>query len=111
MGQKKDIIEKRAEKIEELKKTGVELFPNNFRVSHTVKEIMDHIEAQLEENAGAAAELTDISAAGRVMAINKFGKSSFLRFRDRSGQLQAYVRQDKVGEDAYKLFKKLDIGD
>jgi lysyl-tRNA synthetase class 2 len=46
-----------------------------------------------------------------MMAINSFGKSAFIRFRDRSGQMQAYVRKDKVGDDAHALFKKLDIGD
>ena len=45
------------------------------------------------------------------MAINNFGKSAFIRFRDRTGQLQAYVRKDRIGADAYRLFKQLDIGD
>ena len=45
------------------------------------------------------------------MAINRFGKSAFIRFKDRTGQIQAYVRQDKVGNDAYALFKQMDIGD
>ena len=45
------------------------------------------------------------------MAINRFGKASFIRFRDRTGQLQAYVRKDKIGDKAYNLFKQLDIGD
>jgi len=45
------------------------------------------------------------------MAINSFGKSAFIRFRDRTGQLQAYIRKDKVGEIPYKTFKKMDIGD
>ena len=46
-----------------------------------------------------------------MMAINRFGKASFIRFRDRTGQLQAYVRKDKIGDEAYGLFKQLDIGD
>ena len=49
--------------------------------------------------------------AGRMMAINRFGKASFIRFRDRTGQLQAYVKKDEIGEKAYNLFKQLDIGD
>ena len=48
---------------------------------------------------------------GRMMAVNRFGKSAFIRFRDRTGQMQAYIRMDQVGGDAYGLFKKLDIGD
>jgi lysyl-tRNA synthetase class 2 len=50
-------------------------------------------------------------AAGRMMAINSFGKSAFIRFRDRSGQLQAYVQKKQVGEETYNLFKQLDVGD
>jgi lysyl-tRNA synthetase class 2 len=45
------------------------------------------------------------------MAVNRFGKAAFVRFRDRTGQMQAYVRRDKVGEQVYALFKQLDIGD
>jgi len=45
------------------------------------------------------------------MAINHFGKSAFIRFRDRSGQLQAYIRKDRIGDEAYHLFKQMDVGD
>jgi lysyl-tRNA synthetase class 2 len=45
------------------------------------------------------------------MAINRFGKAAFIRLRDRTGQIQAYVRKDRVGEAAYDLFKQIDIGD
>jgi lysyl-tRNA synthetase class 2 len=46
-----------------------------------------------------------------MMAINKMGKSSFVRFKDGSDQMQLYIQKNKVGEDTYDLFKKLDIGD
>jgi lysyl-tRNA synthetase class 2 len=49
--------------------------------------------------------------AGRMMAINRFGKTAFIRFRDRSGQLQAYIRKDRIGDEAYHLFKQMDVGD
>jgi lysyl-tRNA synthetase class 2 len=45
------------------------------------------------------------------MAINLFGKTAFIRFRDRTGQLQAYIRKDRIGDEAYRLFKQLDVGD
>ncbi|MCF8095077.1 MAG: lysine--tRNA ligase [Desulfobacteraceae bacterium] len=108
MPQAKDVITRRREKIEALKAEGVELFPNDFKISHTVADIKSAIEAGDEQ-------ITDgrvvVSSAGRIMALNRFGKSAFIRFRDRSGQMQAYIRQDRVGEDAYAFFKKLDIGD
>lgn len=104
----KDIIKKRKEKIAQMKASGIELYPNDFKVLHTVGEILEsakhHPQAVTDKTAG-------ITAAGRIMAVNRFGKSAFIRFRDRTGQMQAYIRADKVGESAYALFKKFDIGD
>jgi lysyl-tRNA synthetase, class II len=116
--QPSEVIEKRREKIDELKESGIELFPNDFTVTHTVQEISDAVvsaEAVIlndpEQQADILLQLGTFSMAGRVMAINRFGKSSFIRLRDRSGQMQAYIQQNKVGEALYGLFKKLDIGD
>lgn len=103
-----DIIEQRRKKNQELKNTNVNLFPNDFCVSHTINDIKDTIEDSPES---LSEEDPVFALAGRMMAINKFGKSSFIRFRDRTGQLQAYVRKDKTGGDAYSLFKQLDVGD
>ncbi|MFO7930130.1 MAG: lysine--tRNA ligase [Thermodesulfobacteriota bacterium] len=108
MTQAKDVITRRKEKIEALKEEGIELFPNDFKTTHTVGDIQSAIEAadeQITEGRGS------VRTAGRIMAVNRFGKSAFIRFRDRSGQMQAYIRQDRVGQDAYAFFKKLDIGD
>ncbi len=108
MNEPTDIVEKRKEKLRHLKDAGVELFPNDFRVTHTIAQIRTAAEDPSRE---ISVESPVISAAGRIMAINRFGKSSFIRFRDRTGQLQAYLRQDKMGEEVYALFKKMDIGD
>ncbi len=102
------LINTRNTKIAELKSAGVPLYPNDFRVSHSVADIQA---ALPPPDALQASELPEIAAAGRIMALNRFGKATFLRFRDRTGQLQAYVRKDKVGDDLYTLFKKFDIGD
>jgi len=103
-----ELLQKRKEKIEELKKNNVNPFPNGFRVSHTIRDIRSVIEKSPQTlTEGEPAFIT----AGRMMAINNFGKSTFIRFRDRTGQLQAYVRKDRIGDAAYRLFKQLDIGD
>jgi lysyl-tRNA synthetase class 2 len=108
MNKKSDIIEKRKKKLLDLKKNNINLYPNDFVVLHTVSDIKKAVK-------DAPDSLTEdepvFVVAGRMMAINRFGKASFIRFRDRTGQLQAYVRKDKVGEKAYNLFKQLDIGD
>lgn len=107
MSKKNDVVEKRKEKIQMFKDSGIALFPNDYKVSHTVKDIKKLV----EKESGDISDAASYSVAGRIMAVNRFGKSAFIRFNDRSGQLQAYIRTDRVGEDAYALFKKMDIGD
>ena len=52
-----------------------------------------------------------VSVAGRVMQKRVMGKASFCNILDQSGNIQSYVARDSIGEEAYKDFKKLDIGD
>jgi lysyl-tRNA synthetase class 2 len=106
--EKSDILEKRRQKVSELKGSGVNLYPNDFKASHDIRTLQQMTESQPET---LAEEGLRFSAAGRMMAINRFGKSAFIRFKDQTGQMQAYVRQDKVGPEAYALFKQMDIGD
>ncbi len=49
--------------------------------------------------------------AGRVVALREMGKSIFAHIQDASGRFQIYVRKDAIGEDAFKAFKLLDLGD
>jgi len=102
------LLAARKEKIDEIRAIGIPLYPNDFKVSHTVEELKKLIE---ENSDGLGVEGPRFSVAGRMMAVNKFGKSSFIRFKDRTGQIQAYVQNNKVGGEVYDLFKKLDIGD
>ncbi len=103
-----DLLGKRKEKSENLKSDGVNLFPNGWVVSHTIRDINDHL-THLPD--GVHEDTARFTVAGRMMAINRFGKSAFIRFKDRTGLMQAYVRNDKVGIAAYALFKRLDVGD
>ena len=52
-----------------------------------------------------------VSIAGRLMSKRVMGKASFFDLRDRCGKIQLYVTRDDMGEDVYKNFKRLDIGD
>ena len=108
MTDKSNLIEKRRQKMAEMKSANIDLFPNDYNVSHTILNILE----TTSELSDAKNENNPIfTTAGRMIAINRFGKASFIRFRDRTGQLQAYIRKDKVGDEAYSLFKKSDIGD
>jgi lysyl-tRNA synthetase, class II len=108
MDKKSTIIENRKKKLEDLKHNDINLFPNDFEVLHTVRDVMKAI-----ENSPDSLTQDDpvFIVAGRMMAVNRFGKAAFIRFRDRTGQLQAYVRKDKIGNQSYSLFKQMDIGD
>ncbi|MBI9084041.1 MAG: lysine--tRNA ligase [Desulfobacterales bacterium] len=103
-----DTIGKRREKIASLKDQGVALFPNDFSVEHTVSTLME-MAVQAPETLTEDGPV--FAVAGRIMALNRFGKAAFIRFRDRSGQMQAYVQKNRVGDEAFALFKQLDIGD
>lgn len=52
-----------------------------------------------------------VSIAGRLMSKRVMGKASFFDLRDKTGRIQLYVSRDELGEEPYKKFKKLDIGD
>ena len=56
-------------------------------------------------------ENADVSVCGRMMSRRDMGKANFIDLRDRTGRIQAYVRVDEIGEDAFADFKKWDIGD
>lgn len=108
MEKSSELIQKRRDKLNELKKSQIQLFPNDFKVSHTIDEIQRFIDRDPD---ALKNESPIFAVAGRVMAVNRFGKAAFIRFRDRSGQLQAYIRKDKIGDEAYQLFKQMDLGD
>jgi lysyl-tRNA synthetase, class II len=108
MDKKSTIIENRKKKLEDLKNSNINLFPNDFDVLHTVRDIMKVTEDSPDS---LTQEDPVFIVAGRMMAVNRFGKAAFIRFRDRTGQLQAYVRKDNIGNQSYSLFKQMDIGD
>ena len=74
-----DLLQKRKEKIEELKINKINLFPNGFHVSHNIRDIQNVIENPTQTLTGNDPLFI---TAGRMMAINNFGKSAFIRFRD-----------------------------
>ena len=71
-------------------------------MTHHSQEIKD----QFEELEGK-----QVSIAGRMMSKRVMGKASFCHVQDLKGNIQCYVARDSVGEENYKEFKKLDIGD
>jgi len=104
------LIRQRIEKFELLKQeSGVAHFPNTYRKD---TDISAFIQAYGEKDAEELKTITTLHRlAGRIMAVRKFGKASFIHFQDSTGKLQAFFEAALLGTDAYELFKKLDIGD
>jgi lysyl-tRNA synthetase, class II len=99
----------RLERARQLRARGINPYPNRYDRTHGLAEIsVAHAERTLEELEGM--ELA-VRIAGRVMTQRGHGKASFLTLSDGEGQLQVYVRQDDVGEDAYRLLELVDRGD
>ena len=53
----------------------------------------------------------EVSIAGRLMSKRVMGKASFANVQDRDGNIQIYASRDDLGDEEYKKFKKLDVGD
>ena len=69
-----------------------------------------HHSTEIKENFSAL-ENQQVVIAGRVMAKRVMGKAGFLHVQDRDGKIQVYVSRESLGEEEYKAYKKLDIGD
>ena len=93
----------RREKLAELQTNGKDPFKiTKYDVTCHAADIKDHYEEM---------EGKHVSVAGRVMQKRVMGKASFCNVLNQSGNIQSYVARDGIGEEAYKEFKKLDIGD
>ena len=104
-----ELFKTRREKIENLKAEGVELYPNNVEVKDKARAVQTRF-ADMDKD--ALDKVQDrFSLAGRMMAVRDFGKGAFISLQDRSGRIQVFIRKDRVGEKAFSLFKKLDVGD
>ncbi|HIA04520.1 MAG TPA: lysine--tRNA ligase [Myxococcales bacterium] len=112
-----EIMRTRAAKAEQLRSLGHNPFANNFNVTHTLAQVRNDVTQELPSMGDIADDATYYRLAGRVMAVNDMGKAAFVRIRDRSctpeePNLQLYVRKDRIGEEAFNLFKSsIDVGD
>ena len=97
------ILKARRDKLAELQAANNDPF---FITKYDVEKHSTDIKDNFEELDGKSVKI-----AGRLMSKRVMGKASFCHVQDLKGRIQAYVARDSVGEDEYKAFKKLDIGD
>ena len=105
-GQEQDLNQLRKvrrEKFAELQQNGKDPFViTKYDQTHHSQEIKENFDAL---------EGKQVSIAGRMMSKRVMGKASFCNVQDLKGNIQSYVARDSVGEENYKEFKKLDVGD
>lgn len=98
-----EILKIRREKLAELRGNGEDPYTvTTFDQTHHTAEIAENFDAL---------EGREVKIAGRMMSKRVMGKASFADLRDRDGRIQLYVKRDELGEEEYKKFKKMDIGD
>ncbi len=98
-----ELLKVRHNKLAELKEQGKDPFQiMKFDVTHHTTDVKANFETL---------EGKSVTVAGRVMSKRVMGKASFCNIADKLGNIQSYVARDSIGEESYKDFKKMDVGD
>ncbi|MEG1551411.1 MAG: OB-fold nucleic acid binding domain-containing protein, partial [Oscillospiraceae bacterium] len=93
----------RIDKLEEMQANGSDPFEiTKYDVTHHSADVKANFESL---------EGKSVTLAGRLMSKRVMGKASFCNLQDLNGNIQSYVARDSIGEEEYKAFKKMDIGD
>ena len=101
MSQINEFVQQRIDKLNALRKIGVEAYGRRFNKSEGISTLTGNYQ-----------ENVDVKTAGRITAFREHGKSSFIDLKDSSGRIQVYVKADSIGGEVYNnIFKRLDIGD
>jgi len=106
-----DLTKRRLEELEEIKSLGINPYPHRFNVSDNSKEVIESFKDPENDEEKEKQKENSVSVAGRIMGIRKMGKATFCHIKDDTGRLQIYIKKDEIGENAYNVFKLLDIGD
>ena len=86
-------------------------YPNSYSTSHTIPELRTAFDRLTVEELEHAPTPITVRIAGRIMAIRVQGKAGFAQLQQGGQRMQIYVRKDDVGENAFALYKLLDLGD
>ncbi|WP_018659779.1 lysine--tRNA ligase [Allofustis seminis] len=104
-----DQMQVRLEKMQNLRDHGIDPFGGRFERTHYADELVREYGNYTKEE--LAEKQIPTVVAGRLIAKRGSGKAGFSNIRDSHGSIQLYVRQDEIGEEAYDLYTKSDLGD
>ena len=103
------LVKLRREKLDELREMGVSPYINRFKINTNIASLVEKYSEKSKE------ELDDKSSeyitAGRMMSRRKHGKTTFVNIKDVSGDIQVFINKTSLGEAAYEMLSKFDVGD
>ncbi|WP_263366167.1 lysine--tRNA ligase [Edaphobacter bradus] len=107
------LYQQRRDKLEQIKALGYATYPNSFDFTALIPDLKRQYDSPESPVSGELLEAnrTTVRIAGRIMAIRLQGKAGFAQLQQNGQRLQIYVRKDDVGENAFALYKLLDLGD
>ncbi len=94
------------QKIEDM---GVDPYPGKCQRTHTLTQVHQSFDSQNRDQLQAQPPV--VSVAGRVKLMRDMGKAAFVTIQDGAGALQLYLRKDRLGDDAFQVYKATDLGD
>src|SRR5882762_4144122 len=100
-------IRQRREKLEALRRRGIDPFGGRYPVTHWAHGLSDRLGNAVDDELKA---FGPVGVAGRLVALRHHGKTCFAHLMDYTGRIQLYARADQLGDD-YALFTGLDVGD
>src|SRR5215218_5112222 len=104
-----EMYAQRLDKAGKWKAAGANPYGNGFRPTHLAADILGRHQGDSAEQLEASPPPA-YTVAGRIVAMRSFGKAAFIKLRDRTGEIQAHVKKDALG-DLYEVFKQCDLGD
>ncbi len=128
MADERELIAERERKVAELRAAGRNPYANGWQPTHLAADVLARFAPEVTAAAAAAqsapadaprgpkaepAMLSEdrFALAGRIVAHRGFGKATFVKLADRSGEVQVYIKKDTIGEAEYDLFRKTERGD
>jgi lysyl-tRNA synthetase, class II len=107
----KNLYQQRRDKLQQIAALGHATYPNSYAFTHTIPELRAAYDRLTAEQLESAPTPITVSIAGRIMAIRVQGKAGFAQLQQGGKRFQIYVRKDDAGDEAFALYKLLDLGD
>ena len=103
------LVKLRREKLDEFRGMGISPYINRFHVNTALSALFEKYSEMSKEELDE--KNSQYITAGRMMSRRKHGKTTFVNIKDASGDIQVFVNKNSLGESAYEIFGRFDIGD